>query len=558
MKQMKNINKILGLGLVSAAALGMVSCAESFLDTVSKTEPNSNNYYKTETQAERALIGCYDGWRQISSQPGTYPFMIASTIMSDECYGGSGMSDGYGAQNVDQFSTAPGPSEMNMFEQDWKSYYAALFRCNTLITQVDNVEWSSEAKKNQILGEARAIRAFLYFDMVRLWGNIPLFTEPSKENREQADPKDVYAVIFSDLKFAMENIPADAYTSADSFGRITKYACEAILARAYLFYNGYMGGDPVTVEGTTITKADALAACEDVIASDRYKLVPDFKNLWPAASLVPLADGAIGWDPEKSTYAGDANSEVILCQMFTPTQDYNGNNDSNRWLVNIGMRGLNSSPYGKGWGIGTISAKYYSSLFTANDTRRVASAIDLAGEGVTGSADYANALKDWREYTGYSNKKYCPLVFGDNSSAATNPDGTGDFMTQNAQTWIIMRYADVLLMAAELGSSNGSTYLDEVRARAGLGHLALNQQNIMEERARELAFEGVRYWDLLRQGVDVMADAVCASAATVLNGGNEVQLSYDRAQIIRTKGLCQIPYNQITLSHGVLKQNEGW
>lgn len=555
---MKNINKILGLGLVSAAALGMASCAESFLDTVSKTEPNSNNYYKTETQAERALIGCYDGWRQISSQPGTYPFMIASTIMSDECYGGSGMSDGFGAQNIDQFSTAPGPSEMNMFELDWKSYYAGLFRCNTLITQVDNVDWSSEAKKNRILGEARAIRAFLYFDMVRLWGNIPLFTEPSNENREQADPKDVYAVIFSDLKFAMENIPADAYTSADSFGRITKYACEAILARAYLFYNGYMGGDPVTVEGTTITKADALAACEDIIASDRYKLVPDFKNLWPAASLVPLADGSIGWDPEKSTYAGDANSEVILCQMFTPTQDYNGNNDSNRWLVNIGMRGLNSSPYGKGWGLATISPKYYSSLFTANDTRRVASAIDLAGEGVTGSADYANALKDWREYTGYSNKKYCPLVFGNNSSAATNPDGTGDFMTQNAQTWIIMRYADVLLMAAELGSSNGSAYLDQVRTRAGLGHLALNQQNIMEERARELAFEGVRYWDLLRQGVDVMADAVCASAATVLNGGNEVQLSYDRAQIIRTKGLCQIPYNQITLSHGVLKQNEGW
>lgn len=555
---MKNINKILGLGLVSVMTLGMASCAESFLDTVSKTEPNSNNYYKTETQAERALIGCYDGWRQISSQPGTYPFMIASTIMSDECYGGSGMSDGFGAQNVDQFSTAPGPSEMNMFEQDWKSYYAGLFRCNTLITQVDNVDWSSEAKKNQILGEARAIRAFLYFDMVRLWGNIPLFTEPSNENREQADPKDVYAVIFSDLKFAMENIPADAYTSADSFGRITKYACEAILARAYLFYNGYMGGDPVTVEGTTITKADALAACEDIIASDRYKLVPDFKNLWPAASLVPLADGAIGWDPEKSTYAGDANSEVILCQMFTPTQDYNGNNDSNRWLVNIGMRGLNSSPYGKGWGLATISPRYYSSLFTANDTRRVASAIDLAGEGVTESADYANAVKDWREYTGYSNKKYCPLVFGNNSSAATNPDGTGDFMTQNAQTWIIMRYADVLLMAAELGSSNGSAYLDQVRARAGLGHLALNQQNIMEERARELAFEGVRYWDLLRQGVDVMADAVCASAATVLNGGNEVQLSYDRAQIIRTKGLCQIPYNQITLSHGVLKQNEGW
>ena len=413
-------------------------------------------------------------------------------------------------------------------------------------------------KKNQILGEARAIRAFLYFDMVRLWGHIPLFTEPSSENREQADPKDVYALIFSHLKFGMENIPADAYTSADDFGRITKYACEAILARAYLFYNGYMGGDPATVEGTTITKSDALAACEDVIASGRYKLVPEFKNLWPAASLVPLPDGEIGWDPEKSTYAGDANSEVILCQMFTPTQDYNGNNDSNRWLVNIGMRSVNWSPYGKGWGIATISPNYYSSLYTTNDGRRVASVIDMAGEGVTASPDFANAQKDWREYTGYMNKKYTPLVFGNNSTPATNPDGTGDFMITNAQTWVIMRYADVLLMAAELGSGNGGAYLDQVRSRAGLGQMALNQQNIMAERARELAYEGVRYWDLLRQGVEVMADAVCASAGPVLNGGNEAQVSYDRAQIIRTKGLSQIPYNQITLSHGVLKQNEGW
>ena len=556
---MKNINKILGLGLVSAAALGMASCAESFLDTVSKTEPNSNNYYKTETQAERALIGCYDGWRQISSQPGTYPFMIASTIMSDECYGGSGMSDGFGAQNVDQFSTAPGPSEMNMFEQDWKSYYAGLFRCNTLITQVDNVDWSSEAKKNQILGEARAIRAFLYFDMVRLWGNIPLFTEPSNENREQADPKDVYAVIFSDLKFAMENIPADAYTSADSFGRITKYACEAILARAYLFYNGYMGGDPVTVEGTTITKADALAACEDIIASDRYKLVPDFKNLWPAASLVPLADGAIGWDTEKSTYAGDANSEVILCQMFTPTQDYNGNNDSNRWQVLLGMRSLNFSPYGKGWGIGTATPAY-AARYAANDPRLAATFINLAGEGVAASPDYSASVKDWREFTGFCNKKYSPIAFPDGLNAS-RPDGSGDFQITNSQDWVIMRYADVLLMVAELGgvpSMSAQDALDAVRSRAGQPSVPATFENVMNERALELAFEGHRYWDLLRQGVEKAADAIAATAGPVKTGGLDAAVSYDRSKIIATRGLSQIPLNQINLSNGVLHQNAGW
>ncbi len=80
----------------------------------------------------------------------------------------------------------------------------------------------------------------------------------------------------------------------------------------------------------------------------------------------------------------------------------------------------------------------------------------------------------------------------------------------------------------------------------------------MDERARELAFEGHRYWDLLRQGVDVAADAIAASSAKVFNGGVESTVSYDRSLIIATKGLSQIPEDQITLSNGVLKQNPGW
>ena len=80
----------------------------------------------------------------------------------------------------------------------------------------------------------------------------------------------------------------------------------------------------------------------------------------------------------------------------------------------------------------------------------------------------------------------------------------------------------------------------------------------MAERARELAFEGIRYWDLLRQGVEVMADAVVASAGSVQNGGSPAQVSYNRNKIIATKGLSQIPNDQIILSNGVLKQNPGW
>ncbi len=548
---------ILTLGVVGA--LSMTSCSESFLDVSSKTESNTENFYKTEGDAWRALLGCYDGWRQISSAPGV-GFYVASTVMGDECYGATGNGDGFGYQAIDAFDPMKSPSDMQLYGQDWKVYYAGVYRCNELMAHEEQINWESESNHGLYMGECHALRALLYFDMVRLWGNIPLFLEPVNENREQADPAEVYAAIFEDLKFAIANIPADANLTEKEAGRITKYAAEAMLARAYLFYSGYYGKDPgfTNAEGETtgvVTKADALAAVEDVIGSGNYGLVDDFKNLWPAASLVPIP-GNVGWNTDASTYAGDFNKEVILAQKFTPTQDYNGNNDSNRWLVMMGMRSLNHTPYGKGWGACTVVPQFLEK-FPDGDTRRAASAIDLVGEGIAQGNDFNSSFADWREYTGYSVKKYSPLVYG-NGLPGTNADGTAGFQECNANQWILMRYADVLLMAAELGSGNAANYMHQVRARAGLDDIAVNQQNIMEERARELAFEGIRYWDLLRQGVDVAADAIAASAGEVFNGGVKGTVTYDKSKIIATKGLSQIPENQITLSNGVLKQNPGW
>lgn len=542
------------------ASLSLGSCSESFLDVESKTSSTTGNFYKTEGDAWRALVGCYDGWRQISSNPGI-GFYVASTVMSDECYGATGNGDGRGYQAIDQFDQSQSPSDLQIYSTDWKVYYAGVYRCNELLLHSNDYVWENESNKGLYLGEAHALRAILYFDMVRLWGNIPLFTEPSQENRAQADPAEVYALIVDDLKYAAANIPADENLGTEKFGRITKYAAEAILARVYLYYTGYYGKEPgfTNADGETVgtlTKAEALAAVEDVISSGVYSLVPNFKDLWPAASLDPIAD-ELGW-AASSTYAGDANSEVILAQNFTPTQDYNGNADSNRWLVMMGMRSLNdvSKGYGKGWGACTVTPEFIDK-YLRSDTRFAASVIDLEGEGVVNVEGWQTSVNDWREYTGYTVKKYTPMVFG-NGLPATNPTGTNGFQECNAQPWVIMRYADVLLMAAELGSSQGSTYLNDVRSRAGLPSIALTQQNILDERARELAFEGIRYWDLLRQGVEVMADAVVATAGAVKSGGTDSSVSFNKDKILKTKGLSQIPLDQITLSNGVLKQNEGW
>lgn len=569
---------MLGLGL---ASMGLVSCTAGFLDVESKTESTTDNFYRTESDAWRALIGCYDGWQCTSSSAGC-AFYFASEVMADECFAGMENTDARNYQVLDRFDVNQSPSDMNILETEWTNYYAAVYRCNELLAHESQIAWSSEETKGTYLGECRAIRALCYFDMVRMWGNIPLFTEPVNENRPQSDPDEVYNVIFSDLLYAVNNIPASAYpksAAASNDGHITKYAASALLARVYLFYTGYYGKEP-QVEG--VTKSTVLQGLEDFIAvaeSEGYGLVDEFKNLWPAASTTWALNKSTDDYEQTSTYAGDGNKEVVLAQKFNYTQDYNGNNDGNRWLVNMGLRNyLGHAPYGRGWGGCTVNPKMWTSYGTG-DERREASIINLVSEGISDEADFETSYKDQREYTGYTVKKYTPMSkwMKDEASGAwslvdeISGLGEGDFQISQYQNFIVMRYADVLLMAAELGSPNAQEYLNKVRQRAYTsededGSLTLSsnyrevtatKDNIMNERMLEFAFEGQRYWDLLRQGVEYAASQI-ATNTSVTSGGNPDNVTIKESDIVKKQGLSQIPNNQITLSNGVLKQNEGW
>jgi hypothetical protein len=569
---------ILGLGL---ASMGLASCTAGFLDVESKKESTTDNFYRTESDAWRALIGCYDGWQCTTSSAGC-AFYYASEIMADECFAGVGITDARNYQVIDRFDPSQSPSDMNILENEWKNYYAAIYRCNELLAHEDQISWTSEDTKGTYMGECRAIRALCYFDMVRMWGNIPLFTEPVNENRPQADSDEVYNVIFSDLLYAVNNIPASAYpksAAASNDGHITKYAASALLARVYLFYTGYYGKEP-QVEG--VTKASVLQGLEDFIAvaeSEGYGLVEEFKNLWPAASTSWTLNESTGDYEQTSTYAGDGNKEVVLAQKFNYTQDYNGNNDGNRWLVNMGLRNyLGHAPYGRGWGGCTVNPKMWT-VYGTGDERREASIINLVSEGIADEPDFEASYKDQREYTGYTVKKYTPMskwTKDDASGTWSLVDevadlGEGDFQISQYQNFIVMRYADVLLMAAELGSPNAQEYLNEVRQRAYTaedeeGNLTLStnyrevtatKDNIMNERMLEFAFEGQRYWDLLRQGVEYAASQIATNTA-VTSGGNPDNVTIEASDIVEKQGLSQIPNNQITLSNGVLKQNTGW
>lgn len=539
---------ILASGVMS---LMLFSCSESFLDVEPQTTILDQNFYKTEADAEMALIGCYDGYQRTTSNGG-FAFYIAAEVLSDECFGGTGNTDGRGYQAIDRFDLSQSPSDNNIFNETWGFYYAGIFRCNTLLNKMPDIaSWKSDKDsvntitKNRIEGETRFLRAVQYFDLVRLFEKIPLLTVPTTDNIAQSEPVETYKLIVEDLKFAAANIPANAYPKANATtndGRVTSYAAKALLARVYMFYKGYYGKEDIGV-----TKAEALAGLEDVIESEEFELVQDFKSLWPGSSFVAnVAENTL----DKTAYAGKGNLETVFAQKFNNTSDYNGMVDGNRWMVMMGMRNTNASPYGKGWGGCTVNPRLVSA-FATGDTRKSASIVDIAGEGIEASFD----LKDQREYTGYTVKKYTPICLPDGTS---DTGGSNDFQTSQDQDFIVIRYSDVLLMAAELGSANALNYYNMVHTRAGLtAKTAITLNDILEERKFEFAFEGIRYWDLLRQGLSTAASTI-AQTQSVLSGKANDVITISAANINKTRGFMQIPNTQITLSDGVLVQNAGW
>lgn len=528
--------KKIQLYLLMVGMILLTACSKSFLDSEPITSLTDANFYKTVDDAELAIVGCYDGIQVLYSSGVAFP--IASELLSDDCFGGTGNTDGYGYQVLDEFDQSRSPGDVDLLNDNWKAYYKAIYRCNVLLKKMDQIDWGdSTSLRNSYEAQARFLRAYAYFDMVRLWENVPLLTEPSSDNIPQSTPEDVYKVIAEDLLYAAEN-----GEEAVEPGRVNKWAAKAMLARVYLFYTGYYGKNDLA---GVVSKTQVLAGLEDIITSDKYSLIEEYKNLWPAASSTPNEAG----DGLTTTYAGKDNQETIFAIKYNITSDYNGNTDGNHWEVMNGLRTQSFSPYGKGWGACTVLPDLYNA-FEDGDTRRDASIIGIAEEEL----DFDNS--DQREYTGYATKKYIPLSNPDGTDVA-EANGASNFMIGQFQDYVVMRYADVLLMAAELGSSNSQDYFDQVRERAGLASKTVNEANIMEERRFEFAFEGIRYWDLLRQGLETAANTI-ATSETVWNGGVEATKQIKKDKITATKGFQMIPQTQVSLSNGVLVQNDGW
>lgn len=530
----------------------LLSGCEDYLETEQLTSITEGNYYSTPEEAMTALVGCYDGLQQVWT--GGVALPVAATVMADMTFGGTGAGDGDGYPMLDEFDKERSPGDVNSFEANWNAYYTGIFRCNTLLKKLPQVAWGdNETLKNQIEGEARFLRAYMYFDLVRMFEKVPLLKEPSIENIPQSEPEETYALIAEDLLFAIENASGTPYAgiAATEHGHAHKWAAEALLARVFLYYTGYYGQPDLV---GMVTKAEALGYVEDVITNGGFGLVEEFSDLWPAAATYAAAQR--GDSIAANTYAGETNQEIVFAIKYTYTSDYDGNADGNHWLVMNGLRNQSWGEYGygNGWGAATVIPEVYAN-WDPDDERRESSIMAIEEEGIA-----FTEIDDVKEYTGYFTKKYTPTADKDENSIAQDVLGGADFMIGQFQDYFSIRYADVLLMAAELGSPNALGYVNMVRERAGADPVSTVTKDILfEERRLEFAFEGIRYYDLLRydNSLAYAAEQV-AFSGTVMTGGVEVAKEIEGANLTETRGLLPIPINQITLSNGVLKQNPGW
>lgn len=560
--------------LAISALVSLTSC-EDKLDTVNLYGKSLESYYQTPTDIEEAIAGVYNA----VYTPGIHSNeSMAANLMSDMMLGGGGPDD-KSAKWVDNFED---PSE-DTYRDMWTQCYNGISRTNAIIEKTEDADFSTffdspeEALdfKEQAIGEAYFMRAFFFFRLAKFFGGVPLITAiDTPRDLPRASYSEVYAQIASDLLVAIERMPENSFPSipTSSYGHANKWVAEAYLARVYLYYTGYM----TNMEGQATTElplldgslsaTDVTAYLNDCIANSGHQLTSDFRNLWPysyvnqsaGSTVLPWAETEglswVGQDGVNPTF-GSGNYETMFVQRYS-FGDWgwsNGNSYTNRLALFTGIRGNSMVPFGEGWGWCTINPTLWNS-WDDTDSRKEGSILEL-GNADQGTGSYAADKGD--QETGFFNKKYIAIQHPNESGATEGMFvqlygwGNSDMQLMHAQDFIFMRYADVLLMHSEITGT--ATGLNAVRNRAGLDAIGYSLDALKQERLHEFAFEGLRWFDIVRWG-DV--DAAFNGTINVSNSG--IPGVYTANYRSETKGLVSIPETEVRLSNGAYEQNPGW
>jgi hypothetical protein len=530
-------------------------CGEDFLVHDNLYEKLDANFYSDPDDIQSALTAAYSC---LTTDNGREDVIFLANLLSDEALGGGG-PDNVDFQNTDGFRNTIEDHYLEL----WETMYKGIFRTNMIISRFDQAVYADETEKNRDLGEAHFLRGYFYFHLARYFGNVPLITVVEPTNYPKAPADDIFAQIGADLKMAIELMPSTniSQNPASRLGHATKWAAEALMARVFLFYTGYYNKTELNLaDGGKVIKNDVIGWVDDCIANSGHDLIGDFRNLWPYAWI---EDGYPYATNNNLDWIGDGveNIETVFAIKFAIYSNFSGGlHYSNQLTLFSALRAQPALiPFAMGYGGGPCNPQLWEG-WDDNDIRKKGTIIDVTDceEGMI-CTDYLWGQWSAQQETGFWQKKYVTIQV--NTSSGVKPMYTiitgapASYQLGNLQDEVLIRFADVLLMGAELGSANAQEYYDRVRTRVGLPARTATLENIKEERRHELAFEGIRYFDLLRWHDEVEA---FAKVVGVPIKNDEVDGLYDASYRPETGGFLPIPESQIRLSEGVLKQNPGW
>ncbi len=575
------MKKILFLAL--AATVLFTSC-EAFLDTESYTKKNTGNYPKTADDAIQMVTGVYATLNKVIANCGN-SYYFAAQLLSDDMFGGGGENDKDWTSLEHLMYT-----NLDRFKSFWSDRYSGISRANMALANLDKVE--DETLRNQLMGETLFLRALFYFELVQMFGDVPLITTVPQTVAEvaeypaQAPQKDIYAFIAADLKKAVTIMPTQKWNEIVSGeGHATRWAAEALLARVFLFYTGFYGetelpmmDEEFNITGS-VTKAEVITALEDCINNSGHTLADDYRRLWPYTNSVSAKnyDYLADLNTTRKYWLKDGeNPETLFAIKCSHLASWGTTiGYSNQYCLFFGIRNAgtgdqykNVFPFGQGWGAGPANPKLWDEWKAKepNDLRRKASILAAADRPnyVYGADKLMEESTFWQKkviaITAYKNET--DLFNSFTSSTEYYGDGEADdFQLAHETDLILIRFADVLLMHSELTGTAES--MNRVRARAGLSPVSYSFEALQNERRWELAFEGLRWGDMRRWGDTYAINALTGQLGANIWNRAVATVMKDQgagyaARYQATKGFMPMPSSEVDLSNGVLQQNAGW
>ncbi|MGO4772003.1 RagB/SusD family nutrient uptake outer membrane protein [Flavobacterium sp. W22_SRS_FK3] len=437
-----------------------ISCSDDFVETKPNYSIDSENYFNSKEDYDQALVAAYDILQS------TYVNVLLGEIASDNTLaGGESPTDVVGFQQVDDMIHTPVNS--NLYDI-WNWMFAGVQRTNYILEFKDKTDFEGKA---EILAETRFLRAYYQFELVKWFGGIPMkgdarFKLGDETKIPRSSVSEVYASIEADLVYAIANLSP----SASQKGRVTKGAAQALLGKAYLYQDKF---------------SQAANTLESLITTSPYSLVSDYNSIFEME--------------------GENGSESIFEVQYTDVEGAGFGclqcSEGNVAVGFSGIRGYEGPVFSSGFSF-NIPTQESADAFEVGDKRKDVAILDIvAWAAANTGVKFAKGNED----TGFFNRKYLPRKRSANAA--------GDLNLTNPNNYRAIRYADVLLMAAEAynrgGIDDGKArgYLNQVRRRAfgdtnhdiSASGAALTDF-ILAERRLELFGEGHRFFDLVRTG----------------------------------------------------------